>query len=155
MTHIQIGVKDDLQISSLYGQVDGSVIYYHTNGEALFQRGNNEFNLGLIEFEVPMSLSSGDVQKSVGMWVQTRAWGQALGWREWFGIMSTQVGVKAQGESKERVKLRRGPRTLLDRALWEEEQEPKKDREEKAGDGGGDQEESTGIWWKEGILRME
>lgn len=50
-----------------------TVIYYHTNGEARLKRGNNKFNLELIELEVPVKLSSGDVQKAVGIWVYTRA----------------------------------------------------------------------------------
>lgn len=49
--------------------MDVTVIYYHTNRETRLKRGNNKFSLELIELEVPVKLSSGDVQKAVGIWV--------------------------------------------------------------------------------------
>lgn len=49
--------------------MDVTVIYYHTNREACLKRVNNKFNLELIELEMPVKLSSGDVQKAAGIWV--------------------------------------------------------------------------------------
>lgn len=55
--------------------------------------------MGLIEFEVPVRLSSGDVQLEYGS-------RQELGGKRWvgesdLGVMSTKVGVEAPAEPEE------------------------------------------------------